>query len=153
MLKSIADLLKSVAVIVSFLIVIVLTSVVGKDLIWPTPTIESVSLPNAVQQWGYTSNVFAQKVSDWSRKIAQNSKADYDLAHPRASIGTQILEAKIPGSDFTTRSAAQFISDVLALPGKRIVGEVTKVGSSLQPFSQSLRLKVDSRFVRRSISR
>jgi hypothetical protein len=55
MLKSIADLLKSVAVIVSFLIVIVLTSVVGKDLIWPTPTIESVSLPNAVQQWGYST--------------------------------------------------------------------------------------------------
>ena len=52
MLNRIADALKSVAVIVSFLIVIVLISVVGKDLIWPTPTIESVSVPSSVQQWG-----------------------------------------------------------------------------------------------------
>jgi hypothetical protein len=102
MLNHISDVLKSVAVIVSFLIVIVLILVVGKDLIWPTPTIESVSVPSSVQQWGYTSNVLAQKVSDWSRRIAQNSKSNYDLAHPRASIGTQTIEAKIPGSDFTT---------------------------------------------------
>jgi hypothetical protein len=132
MLKSTADALKSIAVIVSFLIVIMLVSVVGRDLIWPTPTIEDVSVPSTAQQWGYTPNVFAQKVSDWSRKIALNSKTNYDLAHARASIGTQTIEAKIPGSDFTTRSAAEFVSGILALPSKRIVGEVTKAGSSFE---------------------
>jgi hypothetical protein len=118
-----------VGIIASFLLVIALVLVVGRDVIWPTPTIESVSLPSFVQQWGYTPSVFAQKVSDGSREIAENSKRDFDLAHPRQSIGTQAIEAKIPGSDFTTRSAAQFISDILALPSKRIVGEVTKVGN------------------------
>jgi tetratricopeptide (TPR) repeat protein len=137
MLKRIADVLKSVAVIVTFLLVVLLILVVGRDVVWPTPSLESVSVPSFVQQWGYTPNVFAQKVSDRSREIAQNSKRIYDLAHPRESIGTQPIEAKIPGSDFTTRSAGQFVSDILARPNKRIIGEVTKVGST---FDVSLRI-------------
>jgi tetratricopeptide (TPR) repeat protein len=85
-----------------------------------------VSLPGSVQQWGYTPEAFAQRVSDRTQEIALNAKRDFDEAYPRRWIGTQAIEAKIPGSDFTTRSAAQFISDVLALPSNRITGSVTK---------------------------
>src|SRR6266700_848018 len=108
MLKRIVDVLKGIAAIASFLIVLALILVVASHVIWPTPAIESVSLPSSVQQWGYTPETFAQRVSDRTRDIARNAKRDFDEAFPRQWIGIHTIEAKIPGSDFTTRSAAQF---------------------------------------------
>jgi tetratricopeptide (TPR) repeat protein len=127
MLNRVADTLKSVAVIVSFLLVLALILIVVSHIIWPTPMIEAVSIPNSVQKWGYTADFFAQKVSDGTHVIALNAKRDFDEAYPRHWIGTQTIEAKIPGSDFTIKSAAQFISDILSFPSKQITGVVTKI--------------------------
>jgi len=137
MLSKVAGALKNIAVIASFFIVLALLFIVGTQVIWPKPVIESVSLPSYVQNWGYTSDSFVQKVSDRTHEIAQNAKRDFDEAYPRRGIDIEPIEAKIPGSDFTTRSAAQFISESLGLPSKRITGIVTKVGDK---FEVSLRI-------------
>jgi tetratricopeptide (TPR) repeat protein len=137
MLSKLASALKNVAVIVSSFIVLALLFVVGVQVIWPKPLIESVSLPSYVQNWGYTSDAFVQKISDGTHEIAQNAKRDFDEAYPRRGIDIEPIEAKIPGSDFTTRSAAQFISESSGLPSRRITGVVTKAGNM---FEVSLRI-------------
>ncbi len=137
MLSRLADAIKNVAVIVSFFIALALMLVVGTHVIWPRPTIESVSLPSYVQKWGYTPDAFVQKVSDGTHQIALNAKRDFDEAYPRRGIDIETIKAKIPGSDFTTRSAAQFISESLGLTSGRITGVVTKVDNA---FEVSLRI-------------
>ena len=147
MLNQFADALKSVAVIVSFFIVLALISIVGSHVIWPTPTIESVAVPSSVQSWGYTPDAFVQRVSDGTHEIALNARRDFDEAYPRRWIDIQTIEAKIPGSDFTTRSAAQFISDIFGRPSGRITGFVTKVDNV---FEISLRVVGGSISLRKS---
>lgn len=130
MLAKIADALKSTCVILLFLIIVLMLVVVGVKVVRPTQTIENVVAPEAVQKLGYTPAVLAQKISDATRVIASNSEPDFDLAHPRhflLSVSAQPIEAKIPGSDFTVQSAAEFISTVLAYPERRITGEITKL--------------------------
>src|SRR6266702_3136846 len=100
MLSMIADWIKSIATIISFLVI------VGAQVLWPTPTIESISAPESVQKWGYAPDVLAQKISAETRRIARNAERDFDVAYPRQWVGIQTVEAKIPGSDFTVRSAA-----------------------------------------------
>lgn len=131
-MKRIVGAIKNIAAIASFLLVLALILVVTKQVIWPRPTIESVSIPSSVQQWGYTPETFAQKVSDRTQAIAENAKRDFDEAYPRQWIGTEAIEAKIPGSDFTTRSAAQFVSDVFALPSNQLTGSVTKTDKEFE---------------------
>ncbi|MCK1419670.1 MULTISPECIES: hypothetical protein [unclassified Bradyrhizobium] len=137
MVKRIVGAIKNIAAIASFLLVLALILVVAKQVIWPTPSIETVSIPSSVQQWGYTPETFAQKISDRTQVIAEKAKRDFDEAYPREWIGIQPIEAKIPGSDFTTRSAAQFVSDVFALPSKQVTGSVIKTD---QQFDLSFRV-------------
>jgi hypothetical protein len=132
MLSKIADLIKSVATICLFAVTLVLLVFVGYQILRPTPTIESISAPEFIQKSGYTPDVLAQKLSDGTRLIARNAMRDFDVAYPRESVGTRTVEAKIPGSDFTVRSAAQFISDLVGRPNKRITGEITKLDDTLQ---------------------
>ncbi|WP_298880510.1 hypothetical protein [uncultured Bradyrhizobium sp.] len=126
MLEGVAGAIKNIAAKASFLFALTLISVITKNVIWPRPTIEQISIPSSVQQWGYTSETFAQKVSDRTQDIAENANRGFDVAYPRKSIGVEAIEAKVPGSDFTTRSAAQFISDVFALPSNQLAGSVTR---------------------------
>lgn len=126
MLNWMVGVIKNIAAIATFLLALALVVVVARQVIWPRPTLESVSLPGSVQQWGYTPESFAQRISDGTQEIAEKAKLDFDEAYPRSWIGPQTVEAKIPGSDFTTRSAAQFISDVLVLPANQVTGSVTK---------------------------
>ena len=52
MLSKLASALKNVAVIVSSFIVLALLFVVGVQVIWPKPLIESVSLPKLCSELG-----------------------------------------------------------------------------------------------------
>ncbi|SDD07298.1 hypothetical protein SAMN05216337_1007102 [Bradyrhizobium brasilense] len=126
MLKKIVGPIKNIAVIASFLLVSALVLVVAKQVIWPKPSIGPVSIPSPVQQWGFTPEIFAQRVSNKTQDIAENAKRDFDEAYPREWVGIQSVEAKIPGSDFTTRSAAQFVADVFRRPSMQVVGSVIK---------------------------
>src|SRR6266571_3430179 len=132
MLSMIADWIKSIATIISFLVIVALLVIVGAQVLWPTPTIESISAPESVQKWGYAPDVLAQKISAETRRIARNAERDFDVAYPRQWVGIQTVEAKIPGSDFTVRSAAQFISALLNRPSKRVTGEITKIDNSFE---------------------
>jgi tetratricopeptide (TPR) repeat protein len=144
MLSQLADALKSVAVIVSFFVALALILVVGSHVIFPTPTIESFALPSSVQQWGYTPDAFIEKVSDGLNEIAKNANRDFDktdavrnIAFPQYWTDSKQIDTKIPGSDLTTRSAAQFISEILGRPSGLVTGVITKIDNA---FEVSLRV-------------
>jgi hypothetical protein len=60
------------------------------------------------------------------------SKCEFNVAYPREAIDTKGIDAKIPGSELTVQTAAQFLSSLLGLPNRQMTGEVTQNESKFQ---------------------
>ena len=83
LLSKLAETLKSIAIICSFLLVFGLICILVIQIIWPKRLIEIISVPEALQKRGYTAAVLAQQISEGTKLIAELSKCEFNVAYPR----------------------------------------------------------------------
>src|SRR4030095_9620548 len=129
------------AVVVVALIAVVTLAV--WDSLRDAVVLDSIEVPAALADRGYTSAVATRELADAIRDIQHESeKAELQRRGEEVDLGLTLADIQIPGGAISISALVRYVRQALRMPERRVSGEITFDTDALQLGTTRLRLVV-----------